>query len=200
MAAWTEDRVKILVRMWKKEKSTAGQIAEALGDTTRNAVIGKIHRMGLSRTTKKARDEQKPGIEAGPAETANEDLAQTQLSADPAQEKAEPPDDIGESPPPSAPVEESAAETAGAPAEADEELAAKTPDTPETQVQNAEKSALKLGLLELTERTCKWPYGDPSTKDFWFCGLPSKAGQPYCEAHITLAFQPFASRRDSRSS
>ena len=199
MAAWTEDRVKVLVRMWKKEKSTAGQIAETLGDTTRNAVIGKIHRMGLSRTRKKPLEEPKLGVETDPAETAGEDLAQTPSPAEAAPEKTESPDDIGESPS-AAPAEESAAETADAPAEPDEAVSAKTADTPEAQVQNAERSALKLGLLELTERTCKWPYGDPATKDFWFCGLPSKAGQPYCEAHISLAFQPFASRRDSRSS
>lgn len=199
MSTWTEDRVKTLVRMWKKEKSTAGQIAEVLGGTTRNAVIGKIHRMGLSRTTKKPREEPKLGSEASPVEAAEEGPAQTQPSAEPTQGKAEPPDDTGEAPS-DAPAEEPAAETEDAPAEPDKELAAKPADTPEEKVQNAEKSALKLGLLELTERTCKWPYGDPATKDFWFCGLPSKAGQPYCEAHISLAFQPFASRRDSRSS
>lgn len=197
MASWTEDRVKTLVRMWK-EKSTAGQIAEVLGDTTRNAVIGKIHRMGLSRTTKKPRAEPKLGSEAEPPETADEDLVQTRLSAESAGETAEPPDDVSESP--TAAVEESVAETADAPAEPDEELAANAADAPETPILTTEQSALKLGLLELTERTCKWPYGDPATKDFWFCGLPSKAGQPYCEAHISLAFQPFASRRDSRSS
>ena len=53
-------------------------------------------------------------------------------------------------------------------------------------------------LMELTERTCKWPIGDPATDDFWFCGLPSQAGKPYCEAHVSVAFQPMSSRRDRR--
>ena len=52
--------------------------------------------------------------------------------------------------------------------------------------------------MELTERTCKWPVGDPATEKFWFCGLPVQAGKPYCEAHVGVAFQPMSSRRDRR--
>jgi GcrA cell cycle regulator len=52
--------------------------------------------------------------------------------------------------------------------------------------------------MELTERTCKWPIGDPATEDFWFCGLPSAAGKPYCDAHVGVAFQPMSARRDRR--
>jgi GcrA cell cycle regulator len=46
--------------------------------------------------------------------------------------------------------------------------------------------------MELTERTCKWPIGDPATDDFWFCGLPVQQGKPYCEAHVGVAFQPMS--------
>ena len=65
-------------------------------------------------------------------------------------------------------------------------------------VREVEKRARKLSLMELTERTCKWPIGDPATDKFWFCGLPSVAGKPYCEAHVGVAFQPMSSRRDRR--
>ncbi|TMV63736.1 GcrA cell cycle regulator, partial [Thioclava sp. BHET1] len=61
-----------------------------------------------------------------------------------------------------------------------------------------EKRARKLTLMELTERTCKWPIGDPATDDFWFCCLGTQAGKPYCEAHVGVAFQPMSSRRDRR--
>ena len=61
-----------------------------------------------------------------------------------------------------------------------------------------EKRARRLTLMELTERTCKWPIGDPATDDFWFCGLPSQQGKPYCEAHVGVAFQPMSARRDRR--
>ena len=65
-------------------------------------------------------------------------------------------------------------------------------------VREVEKGARKLSLMELTERTCKWPIGDPATEEFWFCGLPAVAGKPYCEAHVSVAFQPMQSRRDRR--
>jgi GcrA cell cycle regulator len=65
-------------------------------------------------------------------------------------------------------------------------------------VREIEKKARRLTLMELTERTCKWPIGDPATEDFWFCGLAAQAGKPYCEAHVGVAFQPMSSRRDRR--
>ena len=45
--SWTEEKVQKLRELWSKG-NTASQIAEALGDTTRNAVIGKAHRLNLS--------------------------------------------------------------------------------------------------------------------------------------------------------
>ncbi|MBT8474499.1 MAG: GcrA cell cycle regulator, partial [Alphaproteobacteria bacterium] len=65
-------------------------------------------------------------------------------------------------------------------------------------VREVEKKSKKISLMELTERTCKWPVGDPATDDFWFCGLPVQQGKPYCEAHVGVAFQPMSSRRDRR--
>ncbi|MGB1390393.1 MAG: GcrA family cell cycle regulator, partial [Paracoccaceae bacterium] len=66
------------------------------------------------------------------------------------------------------------------------------------KVNEVEKKAKKLSLMELTERTCKWPVGDPATDNFWFCGLPVQPGKPYCEAHVGVAFQPMSARRDRR--
>ena len=45
--AWTEDRVDTLKTLWN-EGLSASQIAGRLGGVTRNAVIGKVHRLGLS--------------------------------------------------------------------------------------------------------------------------------------------------------
>ena len=45
--SWTPDRVEALKKMWSDGQS-ASQIASDLGGVTRNAVIGKIHRLGLS--------------------------------------------------------------------------------------------------------------------------------------------------------
>ena len=46
--SWTEDKVKKLKELWGKGGNTASQIAEIIGGVSRNAVIGKAHRLNLS--------------------------------------------------------------------------------------------------------------------------------------------------------
>ncbi|MEM9910790.1 MAG: GcrA family cell cycle regulator, partial [Pseudomonadota bacterium] len=72
--------------------------------------------------------------------------------------------------------------------------------SPETlaSYREVEKKALHLSLMELTERTCKWPIGDPATDDFSFCGLPVEPGKPYCKPCVDVAYQPMSTRRDRR--
>src|SRR3954466_622786 len=50
---WSDDRVEQLKKLWEGGLS-ASQIAAALGGVTRNAVIGKVHRLGLSGRAKSA--------------------------------------------------------------------------------------------------------------------------------------------------
>ena len=45
--SWTDERVELLKKLWM-EGLSASQIAAELGSVTRNAVIGKVHRLGLS--------------------------------------------------------------------------------------------------------------------------------------------------------
>src|SRR6056297_4364671 len=45
--SWSDERVELLKKMWGEGQS-ASQIAKELGGVTRNAVIGKVHRLGLS--------------------------------------------------------------------------------------------------------------------------------------------------------
>ena len=51
MLMWTDEKVKILKELWGKGK-TASQIAEIIGGISRNAVIGKAHRLNLSEKLK----------------------------------------------------------------------------------------------------------------------------------------------------
>lgn len=51
--SWTDDRVATLSKLWADGLS-ASQIAAELGGVTRNAVIGKVHRLGLSGRAKPA--------------------------------------------------------------------------------------------------------------------------------------------------
>ncbi len=58
---WTETRLRILKTLWEGGLS-ASEIAGQLGGITRNAVIGKIHRLGLSGRARKKSSESEPGI------------------------------------------------------------------------------------------------------------------------------------------
>ena len=67
--AWTEDRVEVLKTLWN-EGLSASQIANRLGGVTRNAVIGKVHRLGLSGRAAPAKPkavEPKPTARPAPA-------------------------------------------------------------------------------------------------------------------------------------
>ncbi|MYM56653.1 GcrA family cell cycle regulator [Thalassovita mangrovi] len=191
--SWTDERVELLKKMWGEGQS-ASQIAKELGGVTRNAVIGKVHRLGLSnrssgaaapdaaKTEAKAKPAAKPKAEAKakPAKPAVEPAAAPAAAARPAPTPAR-----------------KAIIPAGQPLPPQPSANEISPEAL-AKVNEVEKKAKKLTLLELTERTCKWPVGDPATDDFWFCGLPVQPGKPYCEAHVGVAFQPMSSRRDRR--
>ncbi len=184
--SWTDERVELLKKMWGEGQS-ASQIAKELGGVTRNAVIGKVHRLGLSNrattTTKsdtKAKAAPKAEVRPKPAPKPAEPAAKSE--APPAPKPISPRKQIipaGQPLPPQPSANEISPEALA-------------------KVSAIEKKAKKLSLMELTERTCKWPVGDPATEDFWFCGLPVQQGKPYCEAHVGVAFQPMSSRRDRR--
>ncbi|MFO1173740.1 MAG: GcrA family cell cycle regulator [Paracoccaceae bacterium] len=201
--SWTDERVELVKKMWSEGQS-ASQIAKELGSVTRNAVIGKVHRLGLSNRvgapgqpevkeqreteTRAAEPEAAPRAEAPPRPAAAAAAPRPEPRPAPAR-----PDGAAASPAPMRkqiipagqplPPQPSAGEISA------EALAS---------VREVEKRARRIPLMELTERTCKWPIGDPATDDFWFCGLPSQQGKPYCEAHVGVAFQPMSARRDRR--
>ena len=197
--SWTDERVETLKRMWAEGQS-ASQIAKELGGVTRNAVIGKVHRLGLSNRV--------GGKDEGESESPAPAAAAPKPEPKPAPEPK--PEPVAARPA----VERPAA--AAAPASNVTPLPIRKAIIPAGQplppqpsaneispealasVREVEKRARKLSLMELTERTCKWPIGDPATEDFWFCGLPSTPGKPYCEAHVGVAFQPMSTRRDRR--
>ncbi|MDK3017515.1 GcrA family cell cycle regulator [Pseudodonghicola flavimaris] len=193
--SWTDERVELLKKMWAEGQS-ASQIAKELGGVTRNAVIGKVHRLGLSNRTTgttpaKSEAKEKPAA------------AKPEVAAKP---KPEPRPEPAPRP---APEPKPAAEARPTPPARKQIIPAGQPLPPQpsaneispealAKVSEVEKKAKKLTLMELTERTCKWPVGDPATDDFWFCGLPTQPGKPYCEAHVGVAFQPMSARRDRR--
>ena len=208
--AWTDDRVETLKRMWG-EGASASQIAKELGGVTRNAVIGKVHRLGLSNRNL---DEKADPADVKPAPAAKtaKPKAKPEPAAKPADEAPEAPqvepdvDDDDDEPRTMAAVPPRTGNNvtslrkplmAGQPLPPQPSANEISPEAL-AKVNAVEKTAKKISLMELTERTCKWPIGDPATDKFWFCGLGVQAGKPYCEAHVSVAFQPMSSRRDRK--
>lgn len=202
--SWTDERVETLKRMWAEGQS-ASQIAKELGGVTRNAVIGKVHRLGLSNRNE---DEAAAAPAAAPAAPAPEPKAEPKpAAAAPAPEPKPAPEPVKAAEPveaPEPPPQQQAVSfnrrpivPAGQPLPPQPSANEISPEAL-ASVREVEKRARKLTLMELTERTCKWPIGDPATEKFWFCGLPSAPGKPYCEAHVGVAFQPMSARRDRR--
>jgi GcrA cell cycle regulator len=196
--SWTDERVETLKRMWGEGQS-ASQIAKELGGVTRNAVIGKVHRLGLSnRVGGKDDDEVEMMADPAPAAPAARAPDPTPINARPAAER---PADRPAPPPGGATITplpvRKAIIPAGQPLPPQPSANEISPEAL-ASVREVEKKARRLTLMELTERTCKWPIGDPATADFWFCGLPAQPGKPYCEAHVGVAFQPMSARRDRR--
>lgn len=200
--SWTDERVETLTKMWAEGQS-ASQIAKELGSVTRNAVIGKVHRLGLSNrvSTPAGKDDDEPDAPA--VDTAAEPTpppAAAPHGAEP-QRQPDPPDPasaVAAVAPAIAPIAlRKAIIPAGQPLPPQPSANEISPETL-ASVREVEKRARKLTLMDLTERTCKWPIGDPATEAFWFCGLPSVPGKPYCEAHVSVAFQPMSARRDRR--
>lgn len=187
--SWNDERIELLTKLWSEGQS-ASQIAKELGGVTRNAVIGKVHRLGLSNRSasgSQGESSAKPKTTKPKRTPKSEGKAKT--SAKPAEEKE----------PEVAPVATRIRPIipAGQPLPPQPSANEISPEALAT-FREVEKKALRLGLMELTERTCKWPIGDPATEDFWFCGLPVEPGKPYCKPCADVAYQPMTARRDRR--
>ena len=202
--SWTEERIERLKKMWH-DGATASQIADELGGVSRNAVIGKAHRLGLEQRPSPV----KPGEEK-----------EKKPAAAPVAARAAPRPDVAASRPATAPAP--AATVPGAPPpqpsraemmqyrsvgpggfirQGPGEQQAPIPPAPPRRLVPAKPSpevADKTSLLDLNDRICKWPIGHPGEPDFHFCGEPANPGFPYCVAHCGVAYQAQLPRRDRR--
>ena len=199
MMAWSDERVAILKKMWL-DGNSASEIAKELGDITRNAVIGKVHRLGLSnRSTNASRavagvDKTVKSVKKGrPAKIDKEPKKRGRP------QKIKEPRDFHET---IAEKGKSSTST-GALKRANDTKPEVVSDLSEETLKNLHKIEMKskkISLMDLTERTCKWPIGDPATETFWFCGHEAEPGKPYCKTHISIAFQPITQRRSRKES
>jgi GcrA cell cycle regulator len=162
--------VELLKKLWS-EGFSASQIAAEMGGVTRNAVIGKVHRLGLSGRGKTnapgAARPRKPRPLGAPmasppvAPRGNTVLAMARFAPRP---------DI-------------------------------VPPTPEVRLDEdvVIPFSERVTIMELREFMCRWPMGDPTKPDFRFCGGQAAGGLPYCSHHSRIAYQPATERKRIRA-
>lgn len=214
--SWTDERIGTLRKMWEGG-STASEIATELGGVSRNAVIGKAHRLGLKARPSpvKANDKKTAAAPKKPAAPATKPVAEPH--AETAQRA------------PSAAVERSAARPSSAPVRSDAggsgaaaspsqpmpnsgsdlpkivsvgpggflrqgpgDQQAPIPPAPPRRLVPAKPSpeiSDKTTLLDLSDKVCRWPMGHPGEPDFHFCGVQVNPGFPYCVEHCGRAYQ-----------
>jgi GcrA cell cycle regulator len=213
--SWTDERIGTLRKMWEGG-ATASEIATELGGVSRNAVIGKAHRLGLKARPSpvKANDKKKTAAPAAKKPAAPAPAAVPRTPVEPAERSA--PVEAAERPAPRAaapaPRAEPAADGAvSAPAVPAENLPkivsvgpggflrqgpgdqqAPIPPAPPRRLVPAKPSpeiAGKTSLLDLSDKVCRWPMGHPGEPDFHFCGEQVNPGFPYCVEHCGRAYQ-----------
>lgn len=213
--SWTDERIATLRKMWEGG-ATASEIAAELGGVSRNAVIGKAHRLGLKARPSPVKANEKKKAPAAPARKPAP--AARPAAAEPRAEAPERPE-VAERPAlrPAAPAtprveaaEDSAAPAAAAPAPQENlpkivsvgpggflrqgpgDQQAPIPPAPPRRLVPAKPSpeiAGKTSLLDLSDKVCRWPMGHPGEPDFHFCGEPVNPGFPYCVEHCGRAYQ-----------
>lgn len=190
--AWTDERVDVLRTMWLGG-SSASQIAGVLGDVTRNAVIGKVHRLGLSgrgKPTATATPRTRKPRAASPSAGSRTTRRPTSRSGG-ASVNAGMGASVGGG--------MAVGATALKPTEDQEQQFEQAPVTRGRTDLTLVGESPMLSIQELQEDTCRWPVGDPLLDDFHFCGRSALDGQPYCEYHCGVAFQAPSDRRRDRS-
>ena len=191
--SWNDERIDLLKSLWEKGL-TASQIADKLGNVSRNAVIGKAHRLGLKARPSpvKGDADAQPKV-AAPRKPAAPKVEQSSPEPAAASEAAPRPaaERVPARPAPAPTPVQAAAEAPRAPAPRPV-----MPPMPPRQRAPGEK----VTLLDLNDKICKWPIGHPGEPDFQFCGRPVNPGFPYCMGHCAEAYQAQLPRDRSRPS
>ncbi len=204
--SWTDERIATLKKLWEGG-STASQIAEELGGVSRNAVIGKAHRLGLKSRPSPVKANDKKAEKKKPApKPVVKKAAAPKLEPAKAQEpKPEPREEparakSAESDIPSQPLPNPSTNLpkivsvgpGGFLRQGPGDQQAPIPPAPPRRLVPAKPSpdiADKTSLLELSDKVCRWPMGHPGEPDFHFCGQDVNPGFPYCVEHCGRAFQ-----------
>ena len=209
---WTEETIERLRSLWQEGLSTA-EIGRRMS-ITKNAVVGKAHRLVLSARPSPIRKVIRLG-DAGPSQAARPARVPaaseavsgsvTHLAPRPAIQAAavdQGPDDIDRAPTnvmPLRPGQGSAARPSSAAGTLVRPSAAsRDADAPRHEPSGASASrSASEPLPRRRSQSCCWPLGDPGTKQFHFCGSEPIQGKPYCVEHAQLAYVKLRDRRDT---
>ncbi len=167
-SVWTEEIIQKMLELWMEGKS-ASNIARELcamagKELSRNAVIGKLHRMRKAGQIPE-REEPRPRNQRATRQKA----AQTRQTTRPQPRQA-------------------ASGSLALETKAQPVAAPQARPGPELEVVS-EEVGLITDIMELRHDTCRWPIGNPGEEDFCYCGRESKEGRPYCERHAAVAYQ-----------
>jgi GcrA cell cycle regulator len=185
---WDENRVELLKKLWGEGLSASQTAVELGGGISRNAVIGKVHRLGLSARAKSQSSsvplQRRPRAHGHAIRIAHGGVHGNTALA------------------PLQAYDTQACATHAYATQAYATQAYATNVEPEPQlIENVIPIGQRCSILDLNNHKCRWPIGDPSLPDFFFCGGKTVGGMPYCGYHSRIAYQPAADRRrDKRMS
>jgi GcrA cell cycle regulator len=206
--SWTDERIATLKKMWEGG-STASQIADELGGVSRNAVIGKAHRLGLksrpspvkANAKKKAPAKPAPAPKPAAKKAAKPAPKAAPAAAAPAKPAAPAvPGPRQDGAPQSQPLPNRSSNLpkivsvgpGGFLRQGPGDQQPPIPPAPPRRLVPAKPSAEiadKTSLLDLSDKVCRWPMGHPGEPDFHFCGEAVNPGFPYCVEHCGRAYQ-----------
>jgi GcrA cell cycle regulator len=171
MFDWTDENVERLKSEALHGRSATEIATDFGGGCTRNAVIGKLHRLGLT------------GLRPAPARPSTEAAV-----APPTQRQG----DMQAG---------NLARKRQADAERDAKRSAERAARMEQMRKEGEAAQRRFEkidggktLLELASRDCRWPHGEIGSDDFRYCGAATDGTGPYCAAHAALAYNAGARR------
>ncbi len=177
MGTWTDKKIEKLKMLWEKGIPTA-EIGKRL-DFSKNAIVGKVHRLGLSNRNSPIKTTG-PVLEKTKKTTVKK--VQEEKSSISKKTKVLP------------------SKSTHKEVENKHEIKAKSSPKNESQknIDNLKQSkkAVQEGvsLMELASDRCCWPIDDPNSGEFHFCGRKVFKNKPYCLEHCAMAYTTSSSK------
>lgn len=162
--SWTEQQIQMLKDMWGHGFSASDIAGRLGGGLTRNAVIGKAHRLKLSAGLASQR-----GSGAGlRVSTAVSGISDMKSSRKRVMLRPLPVLPTPTSVPTAKPLQREAFRS---------------------PIDSTKPRSEGIAVTKAGDRHCRWPVGDPRSPDFRFCGCSVHEGLPYCTDHARVAYQ-----------